>query len=162
MRNSRRQAIARVGRSTAKATVEADDCWTRIAATELWRSRTAQKGRKPPYANSSRLIAIRLFVALYSHHSLAISRSCARKLSRSASGEVRLPLLGLHSQIAQCETSYRRPPSALHHLSASLSGILFLLESQSDHSEEIHGTHCLLVMVKSQLDQLSAKVCFAD
>ncbi len=52
--------------------------------------------------------------------------------------------------------------SSLNHLSASLSSILVLLESQSEHSEEIHGTHCLLAMVKSQLDQLSAKVCFAD
>ncbi|WER49657.1 DUF1484 family protein [Cupriavidus sp. WKF15] len=52
--------------------------------------------------------------------------------------------------------------SALNRLSASLSSILFLLEVQSDHSEEIHGTHCLLVMVKSQLDQLSAEVCLVD
>ena len=52
--------------------------------------------------------------------------------------------------------------SSLNRLSASLSSILFLLESQGDHSEEIHGTHCLLVMVKSQLDQLSAKVCLVD
>lgn len=54
MRSSRRQAIARVGRSTAKATVEAEDCWTRIAATELWRSRTAQKGREQPTGAGSR------------------------------------------------------------------------------------------------------------
>ncbi|MGN5476729.1 hypothetical protein ACTMU2_06195 [Cupriavidus basilensis] len=52
--------------------------------------------------------------------------------------------------------------SDLNHLSASLSSILVLLESQSERSEEIHGTHRLLAMVKSQLDQLSTRVGFAD
>ncbi|AGW90722.1 MULTISPECIES: DUF1484 family protein [Cupriavidus] len=51
---------------------------------------------------------------------------------------------------------------SLERVSAGLSAILSLLEKESERSEPTHDVHCLLLMVKSQLDQATSELCPAD
>ncbi|WP_042877544.1 DUF1484 family protein [Cupriavidus necator] len=48
---------------------------------------------------------------------------------------------------------------SLDRISAGLDSILSLLEVQSEHSEACHGVHCLLAMIKSQLNQTAQELC---
>ncbi|KWR91862.1 DUF1484 family protein [Cupriavidus sp. IDO] len=51
---------------------------------------------------------------------------------------------------------------SLDRVSAGLGSILSLLEVQSEHSEAAHRVHCLLAMIKSQLDQTAGELCPAE
>ena len=51
---------------------------------------------------------------------------------------------------------------SLDRISAGLASILSLLEAQSEHSEATHGVHCLLAIIKSQLEQTAGELCPAD
>lgn len=51
---------------------------------------------------------------------------------------------------------------SLERISAGLSAILLLLEKESERSESTHEIHCLLAMVKSQLDLAASELCSAD
>ncbi|KAF7962565.1 hypothetical protein AWV80_20345 [Cupriavidus sp. UYMU48A] len=48
---------------------------------------------------------------------------------------------------------------SLDRIKASLGSVLSLLEVESEHSEACHGVHCLLTMIKMQLDQMAEELC---
>ncbi|WP_354682355.1 DUF1484 family protein [Cupriavidus necator] len=50
---------------------------------------------------------------------------------------------------------------SLEQVSAGMSAILSLLEIESQHSESANDVRCLLVMVKTQLDQAMSQLCAA-
>ncbi|WP_455281671.1 DUF1484 family protein [Cupriavidus necator] len=51
---------------------------------------------------------------------------------------------------------------SLDRISAGLGSVLSLLEVESERSEACHGVHCLLAMIKSQLDQTAEELCPAE
>ncbi|MFS8932359.1 DUF1484 family protein [Cupriavidus taiwanensis] len=44
---------------------------------------------------------------------------------------------------------------SLDRIQAGMGSVLSLLEIESDRSEGCHGVHCLLTMIKMQLDQVA-------
>ncbi len=48
---------------------------------------------------------------------------------------------------------------SLDRIKAGLGSVLSLLEVESERSEACHGVHCLLMMIKMQLDQMAEELC---
>ncbi|WP_439685922.1 DUF1484 domain-containing protein [Cupriavidus oxalaticus] len=48
---------------------------------------------------------------------------------------------------------------SLDRIKAGLGSVLSLLEVESERSEACHGVHCLLAMIKMQLDQMAETLC---
>ncbi|QEZ43156.1 DUF1484 family protein [Cupriavidus oxalaticus] len=48
---------------------------------------------------------------------------------------------------------------SLDRINAGLGSVLSLLEVESERSEACHGVHCLLAMIKMQLDQMAEELC---
>ncbi|QEZ42975.1 DUF1484 family protein [Cupriavidus oxalaticus] len=51
---------------------------------------------------------------------------------------------------------------SLDRIKAGLGSVLSLLEVESERSEACHGVHCLLAMIKVQLDQMADRLCPAE
>ncbi|MFJ4294006.1 hypothetical protein ACIP1U_30200 [Cupriavidus sp. NPDC089707] len=51
---------------------------------------------------------------------------------------------------------------SLDRIKAGLGSVLSLLEVESERSEACHGVHCLLAMIKLQLDQMAEELCPAE
>ncbi len=51
---------------------------------------------------------------------------------------------------------------SLDRIKAGLGSVLSLLEVESERSEACHGVHCLLAMIKMQLDQMAEELCPAE
>ncbi|MGN5476327.1 hypothetical protein ACTMU2_02920 [Cupriavidus basilensis] len=51
---------------------------------------------------------------------------------------------------------------SLDRIKAGLGSVLSLLEVESERSEACHGVHCLLAMIKIQLDQMAEELCPAE
>ncbi|CAG9172171.1 DUF1484 family protein [Cupriavidus pinatubonensis] len=52
-------------------------------------------------------------------------------------------------------------PTLLESISAGLHGVLALLETASERSEDCYAAHCLLAMLKARLDNTLQTACEA-
>lgn len=52
-----------------------------------------------------------------------------------------------------------KPLSSLDRIKAGLGSVLSLLEVESERLQACHGVHCLLAMIKTQLDLMAEELC---